>query len=120
MAAKRIMVVDDERDYTQILHRMLERSGYEIVEIWHSPDVFRRLMNESFDLVILDHAMLELQGDRICEMIRSEEKLKDLPLIVVTAYRNIQEDSFKALGAQEVVYKPVDREELLEKVERCL
>src|SRR3989344_284411 len=118
--SKRIMIVDDDREYTHLFHQMIERVGYEIVEVSHGSEVFTRLMTESFDLVILDYGMKDTRGDQICHNIRSEEKLKDLPLIVVTGYRDVDETFFKAIGANEVIYKPVNRTDLIEKVEKYI
>ena len=118
--SKRILIVDDDREYTHLFHQMLEREGYEVVELANGADVYRRLLGESFDLVLLDYRMKDVRGDKICENIRSEETLKNLPLIIVTAYRDIDEAFFKSLGANEVIYKPVDREELITKVAKYL
>ena len=117
---KRIMIVDDDREYTHLFRLMLERSGYDIIEVSKGADVFRRLMTESYDLVFLDYRMKDVKGDKICENIRSEEKLKDLPLVIVTAYRDHDPAFFKTMGANDVVYKPVDRNELVRIAEKYL
>ncbi len=117
---KKIMIVDDDREYTRLFRQMLEQAEYEIVEVSRGSEVFTRLMAESFDLVILDYGMRDTRGDHICHNIRSEKKLKHLPLIIVTGYRDIDESFFKALGANEVIYKPVNRTDLKKIVEKYL
>ncbi len=114
------MIVDDDREYTHLFHQMLDRPGYEIVEMSGGADVFRRLLTESFDLVFLDYRMKDVKGDTVCENIRSEEKLKDLPLIVVTAYRDHDQTFFKKIGANDVIYKPVNRNDIMEIAEKYL
>ena len=118
--AKKIMIVDDEREYTRLFRQMLERGGYEIVEMSKGSDVLRRLLAEPFDLVLLDYQMKDIRGDRVCRNIRSEEKLKELPLIMVTAHRELDEAYFKSMGANEVIYKPVSQSSLREAVEKYL
>ncbi len=77
-------------------------------------------MNESFDLVLLDFAMREIRGDKICRLIREDEKSKDTPILFVTAYYNVGEEMFKTYGATDVIYKPVDHGELMEKIQKYL
>ena len=117
---KRIMLVDDERDLTNIFHQMLGNSGHEVVEVANGSDVYRRVLAEHFDLVLLDYHLRDIKGDKVCEIIRSDEALKDLPVIIVTGYRNLDEAFFKAIGANEVLYKPVHREDLVRAVEKYL
>jgi len=118
--SKRIMGVDDEREFTHLFNQMLGRSGYEIVEVINSSDVYRRLLTEHFDLVLMDDRMKDVSGDKVCEIIRSDEALKDLPIIIVTAYRDFDEAFFKSIGANEVIHKPVEYDTLVKVVEKYL
>lgn len=118
--AKRILIVDDEKDFTMALRRKLELEGFEIEETHRGADVLPRLYQRPFDLVFLDYMMPDVRGHKVCEMIRSEEQFKDLPILIVTAYHDQEEHLLKAYGATEVFYKPVPTDELLDAVKRNL
>ncbi len=118
--AKRLLLVDDEKGFTMALRRKLEFSGYEIEEAQGGADALRRLLTRPFDLVLLDYMMPDLRGNKVCEVIRQEERLKDLPIIIVTAYHDQSEESLKGYGATEVIYKPVGTDDLLARIEKYL
>jgi CheY-like chemotaxis protein len=118
--AKRLLLVDDEKSFTLSLRRKLELCGYEIEETDRGSDVFRRLLQRPFDLVLLDYMMPDVRGNRVCENIRSEERFKDLPVIVVTAYHDQDEKAVKAWGASEVMYKPVAADDLVKMIRKYL
>src|SRR5262245_55720212 len=114
----RILIVDDEKEFTMVLRRKLELEGYEIEEAHRGSDVLPRLYQRPFDVVLLDYMMPDVRGHKVCEMIRSEEKFENLPVIVVTAYHDQSESALKAYGATEVFYKPVSAEDLIDAIKR--
>ena len=112
-SAKRILVVDDEPDVTELLSYRLRREGY-VVEAINDPFEIMGRAREFFpDLVILDIMMPELDGLMICRMLRADSRLKDVPVVFLTA-RGETEDRIKGLeiGADEYIPKPFDSKEL--------
>ena len=120
MAAKRILVVDDDRGAAMVMRHMLLIGGYEVEEVYQGSEALRRISESSFDLLLLDFNMRDIKGDRLCLMLRMDEKTKDLPIMIVTAHTEREERIFKEYGATEVIYKPVDSAEFNQKVKRCL
>ena len=120
MANKRILVADDDRGAAMVMRHMLLISGYEVEEVYQGSEVLRRISESAFDLLLLDFNMRDIKGDRVCLMLRMDEKTKDLPIMIVTAHTEREERIFKEYGATEVIYKPVDSEEFNTKVRRCL
>ena len=118
--SKKILVVDDEREWLLLLRWQLELLGCEIIEASSPSEILERIKNESFDLVLLDFGMPDITGDKICRMIREGERSKNTPVIFVTAYSQADEDTFKFYGANDVVYKPINHEELIQKVKKHL
>ena len=120
MANKRILVADDDRGAAMLMRHMLLISGYEVEEVYQGSEVLRRISESPFDLLLLDFNMRDIKGDRVCLMLRMDEKTKNLPIIIVTAHTEREERIFKEYGATEVIYKPVDSEEFNTKVRKCL
>ena len=70
MQDKRILFVDNEEDQRVIVQRLLAKLGYD-VEVEESPwEALRRVANETFDLVITDLIMPDMDGTELCERIR--------------------------------------------------
>lgn len=118
--SKRILIVDDEKGITMSFRRLLELSDYEIEEAHGGSEAFRRLMGGAFDLVLLDYMMPDVRGDKVCEMIRGEERFKELPIVIITAYHDQTEAKLKAWGASEVLYKPVESQDVLAAIRKFI
>ena len=120
MAAKRILVADDDRGAAMLMRHLLVIQGYEVEEVYQGSEALRRIAESPFDLLLLDFNMRDIKGDRVCLMLRMDDKTKDLPIMIVTAHTEREERIFKEYGATEVIYKPVDAEEFKQKVQKCL
>lgn len=113
MAAKRILVVDDEPDVTELVSYRLTREGYSVATINDPLQIMGKAREFNPDLFVLDIMMPELDGLKICRMIRSDNKLKSVPIIFLTA-RGETEDRIRGLeyGADDYISKPFDTKEL--------
>jgi CheY-like chemotaxis protein len=116
----RILIVDDERDVAMLIHHYLEMKDYTVEEAYSGSEALKRIFSGDIDLVLLDYGMRDIKGDRVCMLMRSDEKTKKLPVIIVTAHVEVDDNLFKQYGATEVVYKPVDTDELYKKIAKHL
>jgi CheY-like chemotaxis protein len=115
---KRILIVDDERDVAMVMHHHLEGEDYEVEEAHNGAEALHRIFSGAFDLVLLDYAMKDIKGDRICVMARADAKTEKLPVIIVTAHMEVDDKQFKDYGATDVIYKPVSGYDLRAKIEK--
>ena len=114
---KRILVVDDEPDVTELVSYRLRKEGYE-VEVINNPLLIMVKASEFRpDLFILDIMMPELDGIKICRMIRADKNMSSVPVIFLTA-RGSTDDRIKGLetGADDYISKPFDVKELVLRV----
>lgn len=114
---KRVLVVDDEPDVTELVSYKLRREGY-VVEIINDPLRIMGMAREfSPDLFVLDIMMPELDGLKLCRLIRADSKLSRVPIIFLTA-RAESEDRVAGLecGADDYICKPFDAKELVLRV----
>ncbi|MEM7672229.1 MAG: response regulator transcription factor [Verrucomicrobiota bacterium] len=112
-AGKRILVIDDEPDVTELIGYRLKQDSY-TVEILQDPlMIMGKARDFHPDLFILDIMMPELNGLQICRMIRSDTTLKNTPIIFLTA-RGDTDDRIKGLetGADDYISKPFNVKEL--------
>ena len=123
MSEIKILVVDDSVTKRALYRGMLEKEGYNIVEAKDGEEGVRKARSESPDLVIADLAMPKMDGFKMIEMIKKDEKGKYVPVICVSAtYKDI-ESKVKVLmdvGAEEFFYMPENINELLLKVQVML
>lgn len=120
MAKKRILIADDDKQCLLYLRRLLEDSGYDVDDVSGGAEAIRRLTPTQYDLLMLDFDMKDIKGDRVSIMLSMDEQFKNLPIMIITAHVEKDEQVFKEYGATEVAYKPFNTEDFLSKVRRCL
>jgi diguanylate cyclase (GGDEF)-like protein len=109
-----IMLVDDEPTTLEILEAFLEGEGYtQLVALTDSRHAVETLASEAADVLLLDLHMPHIDGFEILQQIRSDEKLRQVPVIMLTAATDA-ETKLKALelGVTDFLSKPVDPSEL--------
>lgn len=118
--AKTLLVVEDNSDMRTFAVSLLDQD-YRIIEAVHGKQALERLAEHHVDLVISDIMMPEMDGIRLLENIRNNEKWQALPVILLTA-RASDEDRIQALRARadEYLAKPFNAEELKLKVANLL
>lgn len=111
---KKILVVDDEPDVTELLSYKLKRAGYEVAVINDPLLIMGKAREFNPDLFLLDIMMPDLDGLKICRMIRADTRLNRVPIVFLTA-RGETEDRIRGLesGADEYLAKPFDTKELI-------
>ncbi|WP_010240430.1 response regulator transcription factor [Clostridium arbusti] len=115
---KRILIVEDERSIAELERDYLEINGYE-VDIECSGDKgLIQAKNNSYDLLILDIMLPEIDGFEICREMR---KIKDIPIIMISARKeDIDKIRGLGLGADDYVTKPFSPGELVARVKAHL
>ncbi len=112
-AKGRILIVDDDPHAVEILTRMLEREGYECVSASGGPPALQIVRQQPVDVILLDVMMPEMDGLQVCERLREDNDLRQIPVILLTAKDDMETRSRgMALGVSEYLTKPVNRREL--------
>jgi len=83
--AKRILVVDDDENILNLEKTILEQKGFEVTAAPGGAEALRLLAEHDFDLVLLDVMMPEVDGFTVCRKIKEDARLKDIPVIFLTA-----------------------------------
>jgi DNA-binding response OmpR family regulator len=120
---KRVLVVDDEPDILRLLERSLKASGYSVTTAADGQKAEQALANSPPDLVLLDAMLPLVNGFEICSRIKSNPRLRKVPVIMMSAvYRGwrFAQDARDAFGADDYVEKPFHLADLLHRVEERL
>ena len=115
MAKRRILIVEDSPTMRQLLVLALSRlTNVEIVEAQDGMDGLRKVSGDTFDLALIDINMPIMDGLKLISLMRSEDTLKDIPIVVITT-EGAQEDRDRALqlGADEYLTKPIQTNRVL-------
>jgi DNA-binding response OmpR family regulator len=83
--AKRILVVDDDQNILNLEKTILEQKGFQVTQAAGGAEALEALKSGAFDLVLLDVMMPELDGFAVCRKIKEDPRMKDLPVIFLTA-----------------------------------
>ena len=112
-----ILVVDDARENLLLLTKCLESAGYEVRPATSGKAALEGASKYLPDLVLLDINMPEMDGYQVCESFKRDEKLKDIPIIFVSAL-DAPSDKVKAfkVGGVDYVTKPINFEEVRARV----
>jgi putative nucleotidyltransferase with HDIG domain len=115
----RILVVDDETHVRAMMGSTLERQGYEVQLASSGREALETLELNSFDLVLTDIVMQDVNGIALLEQIHAQHP--NLPVVMVTAIHDISVaiDSMRR-GAYDYLLKPFEREHLLNTVRRAM
>jgi len=116
MTRHRILIVEDSPTMRQLLVFALKRlKDVDIVEAQDGMDGLRKVTSDHFDLALVDINMPVMDGLKLISLIRGEESLKAMPIIVITT-EGAREDRERALalGADEYLTKPIQANKVLQ------
>ncbi|MFQ5882189.1 MAG: response regulator [Candidatus Methylomirabilales bacterium] len=119
MGTKTFLVVDDSATMRQLITLTLKRmKGCEVVEAADGTEAAARLRSETFDLVITDIKMPQMDGLQLVRHIRQDLKLQDLPVVVITTKgEDGDRDAGLQAGANAYLTKPLSGPMLIQLIE---
>ncbi len=115
MDRKRILIVEDSPTMRQLLVFALRRlKNVDIVEAQDGMDGLRKISSDHFDIALIDINMPVMDGLKLISLIRGEDSLSDIPIVVITT-EGAKEDRERALslGANEYLTKPIQANHVL-------
>ena len=83
--AKRILVVDDDENILSLERTILEQKGFVVTSAAGGAEALKLLAEETFDLVLLDVMMPEIDGFTVCRRIKEDPRTREVPVIFLTA-----------------------------------
>jgi len=105
----RILVIDDEEGVLSLLKFKLSQFGHEVITANNGIDGIRKARKLEPDLILLDLVMPVMSGFRVCELLKSYNKTKDIPIFIFTALDRLEdvERAFEK-GADDYIVKPFE------------
>jgi two-component system sensor histidine kinase/response regulator len=120
-SGQRVLVVEDNAINREVAREMLSLAGLDVTEAHNGLDALRILDEKTFDLVMMDVQMPELDGIETVRAIRSIDHLRTLPVIAITAHAMLGDrERFIEAGMSDYVSKPIDETQLMKVLGRFL
>jgi len=118
----RILIVEDSPTMRQLLVFALRRmKDVDIVEASDGMDGLRKVSSDDFDIALIDINMPVMDGLKLISLMRGEETLKDIPIVVITTEgANDDRERALSLGANEYLTKPIQANRVLEVARKLL
>jgi CheY-like chemotaxis protein len=120
--ASKILVVDDEVDFTKLLKSNLEETGkYEVLTLPNANDIISQVHAFKPDVILLDIIMPGTNGIEVCEMLNKDVIGRVVPIIIISALAK-DADKYKAyrVGVVDYIEKPIDLQRLIAKVDKYI
>ena len=126
MEKKKILLVDDDADFTEAVKLLLESRSYDVTAANDGKEGLKKVQTEEPNLIILDVMMPEMDGYQVCAKLKADPKYRQIPILLLTAVGEaITTTSYtKEMGmrieANDYIPKPVEPIEIVERVEKLL
>jgi two-component system alkaline phosphatase synthesis response regulator PhoP len=122
---KRILMIEDDREMVTLGRLILEREGYEVLAAYNGTEGLNLLRRENgkIDLLLLDIMMIGMDGWQVLTEVKSDEKLRHIPVIMLTARHYLEDEDETAAYADKFEYyvvKPFVVRDLLAKIAEVL
>lgn len=116
-----VMVVDDSVTVRKVTSRLLERNGMNVLTAKDGVDAIAQLQEHKPDIMLLDIEMPRMDGFEVATLVRHDEQLKDLPIIMITSRTGEKHrDRALAIGVNQYLGKPYQESELLENIHKLV
>ena len=116
-----IFVVEDEKPIQELLQYNLEKEGFKVSSSVNGEAALETIKEKIPDLILLDWMLPDLSGIKICQYLKQDKTVKDIPVIMLTA-KGEEEDKIKGFntGAEDYMTKPFSFPELLVRIKSLL
>jgi DNA-binding response OmpR family regulator len=111
LAQPTILLVEDDRDIREMLTTLLEIAGFAVQAYDSAEGGLNALREGQFDLILTDYALPRHSGLWLLENAEAEGLIRGTPVVIVTAHPHVE-----GTGTYEVIHKPFDLDELIERV----
>ena len=121
MSKTKVFLIEDDQDITELVQYNLEREGFTVLTATTGEEALNRLHQEIPHVIILDLMLPGIDGLETCRFIKQENKLKNIPLIMLTA-KSEEADIIVGLqlGADDYVTKPFSPKVLIARIKALL
>ncbi|TWR31545.1 response regulator [Mucilaginibacter pallidiroseus] len=116
---KHILIFEDNLDILDVLKQIFTDEGYQVTGLTAIDDAIKTVSAHKPDLVITDYILDGINGGEYCHQIKTNSATSHIPVMILSGY-SVLLDSLGDYGADAIVSKPFDVQDLLNKVQELL
>jgi CheY-like chemotaxis protein len=113
----RVLIVEDNAQASDLLAHYLEEAGYEVAQAYNGLEALEMIRNEKPHAITLDVMLPQKSGWEVLERLKSDPHSRDIPVVMVSMTEDRQLGF--SLGAEDFLIKPVDKNRLIEAIQRA-
>ncbi len=114
--SKRIFIADNRTHVVEMMEERLTKKGYDVISTCNGAEVIKTLgINNVPDVIVLDAGLEGVDPVKICHDIKSERRLRDVPLLLLKESK-VEEKPFRELGVEEFLTRPCNQTDLMERI----
>jgi two-component system alkaline phosphatase synthesis response regulator PhoP len=124
--SKKVLVVDDDPDFVDAVKAVIEKGGYHVDIAYDGKEALEQVAKSKPDVIILDIMMPVMNGHEACKVLKADPATAEIPIIMLTAVASrvlsskyTHRDMLES-DAEDYLPKPVEPEELLERIKDWL
>jgi CheY-like chemotaxis protein len=118
MEGKKILVVDDDTNITELLYDFCSETGYDVKVVNRSPAALATALEFKPDLITLDLEMPEMDGLEVLKALKSHEKTRAIPVLVISSL--VHQAAISPEAVQGLFEKPIKFANLLKQINQVL
>ena len=119
--SSKVLIADDNPQILELLEAYLEPLPVQVILASDGQAAFESVERERPDLILLDIMMPKRSGFEICRTLKDDPRYRDIPIIMVTALNEVGDmERARECGAEGFLCKPVNKSQLLERVQNLL
>lgn len=116
---KNILIVEESKNIVFMMELYLQKNGFNVNYAYNGVEAVAKLFNNRPNLILIDIFIPKLNGPAICEMIKKNKDLRDIPIIAMTAKTQDKDiNEGYQMGVSDYLTKPFTSKELLDTVKK--
>lgn len=118
MEINKILIVDDEKPIHSYLQRKLSKLGYSIYIAEDGEEALTQVFSNLPDIILLDIKMPKLNGIEVCKRLKSDDRTKHIPILMLSAKAQSEEiEEGMEAGADKYLCKPISFPDILKEIQ---
>lgn len=118
---KKIVIIEDSKKISVVLQEVLKSEGYEVFWSNNGIEGIRTVRREKPDIILLDLLLPKVNGYEICNMIKRDNQLRHIPVLVISTLGGKEHiQKAKLCGAEKFMKKPYQLDDLLAEIKKTL
>lgn len=116
---KKILIIEDDKDISKVLEVVLSLNNFDVTGLNRTDDIIESINKYKPDLILTDYLLSGMNGGKICQSVKSNEKTCHIPVVLISAYHDLAV-SLGNFGFDAFIPKPFDINKLVKTINDLL